>query len=185
MKLCLFAPQPDLGNLNPEQLKDLFKMMDADGSGQITADEAHLAISKMWPLLDESAMQIAFDVADRTHAGVIGLDGVLVLLRCIIWLNRKRHPVAEILGHFGREGVGESEFRLGCKVMGVLQNGHTAEENDATASKQFAAHSAALVSDPRPVLAQPAEALHVLTVSSCGLARLETAVWWSLRRRAT
>jgi hypothetical protein len=105
------------------QLKQLFATMDADNSGEISLEEARDAIPTLWPLLDATQAHVAFEVAlarskeaaagSPRPDGTIGVDGVLVLLRCLTWLNRKRHSVEEVMqGFHGADGVGEDEFRV-------------------------------------------------------------------------
>ena len=145
----VYPEQPDLENPTPEQLKALFAKLDQDSSGDITAQEARVAIATMWPLLEEKTTQIAFDIADRHNTGKIGLDGVLILLRCLLYLNKKRHPVDEILTRFEGEAViGEDEFHLGCKVIGVqLLEGATEEETDAAIANEFESYCAKLATN--------------------------------------
>ena len=157
----MYPLQPDLSNPTPEELKDLFSRMDSDKSGRISPDEALLSVSTMWPLLQGSVTQIAFAVADREHSGEISIGDVLLLLRCIMWLNRKRHQVHEILDRFAEDGVGENEFRLGCRVLNVLQD--DTEKGDEIIAEQFTSCCAQLDADdllvdfrdpPRPNAAQ-------------------------------
>jgi CRP/FNR family cyclic AMP-dependent transcriptional regulator len=148
-----YPAQPDLCNLDAQQLKELFAKLDVSGDGLITMDEACQAVSAIWPMLDETAIQIAFEAADHTHSGTISQAGLLLLLRCIIWLNEKRHQVDEVLTRFRSEGVGEGEFRLGCRVLGVLQasSDYSPREFDAIAREHFVAHTAALARDDKLV----------------------------------
>jgi Ca2+-binding EF-hand superfamily protein len=122
-----YPAQPDLSDPTPQQLKQLFAAMDTDGSGQISAEEARAAIPTLWPYLDETEARIAFGVAtarceEGDGAASLGVDGVLVLLRCLIWLNRKRHSVEDVLHNFAADGVGMEEFQVGCRALGVLQD---------------------------------------------------------------
>ena len=135
--------------------------MDIGKSGTISPDEALLSVSTMWPLLQESETQIAFAVADRKRSGEISTSDVPLLLRCLIWLNRKRHQVHEILYRCSQDGVGENEFRLGCRVLDVLQE--DTENMDETMADNFMSCCAQLDADdllvdfrdpPRPNAAQ-------------------------------
>ena len=126
-----------------EELKAMFRKIDADGSGSIDlgktqtlsppcaagtqsptdhngiavrTGEVQEALRVIWPYMDASGFQRAFAAADEDCSGAEEMEEFDEVVKFTVWLNENRHTIQELEDAFG-ETVGEDEFCFGYKTL--------------------------------------------------------------------
>ena len=90
----------ELDEPSEEQLRALFEAMDEDNSGTVNLAEATEGTLTLWPFVDEQLVANAFEAADADRSDLLQFEEFDELVRCLQFLNRKRHEIAELMGHF-------------------------------------------------------------------------------------
>ena len=102
-----------------EQLRELFDSMDEDHSGQVNLDEATWGTLSMWPFVSEELVESAFEAADANGSGFLEYEEFGELIRCLQFLNKNRHQIAEVMGQYVKDELGELDFAVCLSALGM------------------------------------------------------------------
>lgn len=115
----------ELQEFSESHLRELFGSMDVtveDVAGErvLTEEEVRAGVMKLYPFIDVDLIGIAFEAADMDGSGRLSFDEFDELVRCLHFLNRRRHTIEEIMLQFEPGGVGDDEFYIGATSLGVV-----------------------------------------------------------------
>jgi calcium-dependent protein kinase len=86
-------------------LKEMFKAMDADGSGAITFDELKEGLKRLGSNLSESEIRDLMEAADVDNSGTIDYDEFIAATVHMNKLEREEHLLAAF-AYFDKDGSG-------------------------------------------------------------------------------
>ncbi|CAN0890141.1 Calcium-dependent protein kinase 4 [Linum grandiflorum] len=102
-------------------LKELFKMIDTDGSGTITLDELKTGLQRVGSELMESEIKVLMDAADIDNSGTLDYGEFLAATLHLNKMEREEN-LAAAFAYFDKDGSGYitiDELQQACKEFGV------------------------------------------------------------------
>ncbi|TXG58104.1 hypothetical protein EZV62_015933 [Acer yangbiense] len=102
-------------------LKEMFKMIDTDGSGQITFEELKVGLKKFGANLDESEIYDLMKAADVDNSGTIDYGEFVAATLHLNKFEREDHLFAAF-SYFDRDGSGyitADEIQRACEEFGI------------------------------------------------------------------
>ncbi|KAM5550639.1 calcium-dependent protein kinase 1 [Rosa sericea] len=102
-------------------LKEMFKMIDTDGSGQITFEELKAGLKKFGATLKESEIYDLMQAADVDNSGTIDYGEFVAATLHLNKIEREDHLFAAF-SYFDKDGSGyitQDELQLACEEFGV------------------------------------------------------------------
>ncbi|KAE9612423.1 hypothetical protein Lal_00039735 [Lupinus albus] len=111
-------------NLSEEEiagLREMFKMIDTDNSGQITFDELKVGLKKFGANLKESEIYDLLQAADVDNSGTIGYGEFIAATLHLNKIEREDHLVAAF-SYFDKDGSGyitQDELQQACEEFGI------------------------------------------------------------------
>ncbi|GMJ03789.1 hypothetical protein HRI_004048100 [Hibiscus trionum] len=102
-------------------LKEMFKMIDADNSGQITYDELKVGLKKFGADLDESEFRALMKAADVNNNGTIDYEEFVAATLHLNKIEREDNLVAAF-SYFDKDGSGyitQDELQKACQEFGI------------------------------------------------------------------
>ncbi|KAK4834506.1 hypothetical protein QYF36_023968 [Acer negundo] len=102
-------------------LKEMFKMIDTDGSGQITFEELKVGLKKFGANLDESEIYDLMKAADIDNSGTIDYGEFVAATLHLNKFEREDHLFAAF-SYFDRDGSGyitADEIQRACEEFGI------------------------------------------------------------------
>ena len=115
----IYSSVAELDEPSVEELEALFAGMDHDGSGEIEKAEAIDGTLLIYPYVDIHLVEKAFEAADDDGSGRLQFDEFDELLRCLQFLNKRRHEISELIENFESSGVGQLEFYMCLVALGM------------------------------------------------------------------
>eukprot|EP01048_Picozoa_sp_COSAG05_P009121 COSAG05_NODE_729_length_7683_cov_4.662843_6_plen_854_part_00 len=101
---------------NEQEQKQLFSRIDSDGSGELNKAEIQDAVRELWPAVQDSEVNYAWEIADNDGSGLLDFQEFGYLTSCIVFLNKNRHIIAELSASFGQI-VAFEDFFAGCRCL--------------------------------------------------------------------
>lgn len=120
-----YLPRPSypaieaMENLSKEELRRLFEKIDDDHSGTINEQETLQAVTQLYPYLGIRNATIAFHAADRDAGGMIDLEEFANLFRCLVFLNKYRHDIDNIIAQCDATRIDEDSFYMACIMLSI------------------------------------------------------------------
>ena len=111
-------------NLSEEEisgLKEMFKMIDTDNSGQITFEELKIGLKKFGANLNESEIYDLMQAADVDNSGTIDYGEFIAATLHLNKVDREDHLVAAF-AYFDKDGSGyitKDELQKACEEFGL------------------------------------------------------------------
>ncbi|XP_020233115.1 calcium-dependent protein kinase 10 [Cajanus cajan] len=111
-------------NLSEEEiagLKEMFKMIDTDNSGQITFEELNVGLKKFGANLNESEIYDLMQAADVDNSGTIDYGEFIAATLHLNKIDREDHLVAAF-SYFDKDGSGyitQDELQQACEEFGI------------------------------------------------------------------
>ncbi|ESW17763.1 hypothetical protein PHAVU_007G266100 [Phaseolus vulgaris] len=111
-------------NLSEEEiagLKEMFKMIDSDNSGQITFEELKIGLKKFGANLNESEIYDLMQAADVDNSGTIDYGEFIAATLHLNKIEREDHLVAAF-AYFDKDGSGyitQDELQKACEEFGI------------------------------------------------------------------
>ncbi|KAL2327327.1 hypothetical protein Fmac_020754 [Flemingia macrophylla] len=111
-------------NLSEEEiagLKEMFKMIDTDNSGQITFEELKVGLKKFGANLNESEIYDLMQAADVDNSGTIDYGEFIAATLHLNKIEREDHLVAAF-SYFDKDGSGyitQDELQQACEEFGI------------------------------------------------------------------
>ncbi|KAF7818880.1 calcium-dependent protein kinase 26-like [Senna tora] len=111
-------------NLSEEEiagLKEMFKMIDTDNSGQITFEELKNGLKRFGANLNESEIQNLMQAADVDKSGTIDYKEFIAATLHLNKFEREDH-LAAAFSYFDKDGSGyitQDELQLACQELGM------------------------------------------------------------------
>ncbi|CAJ1967313.1 unnamed protein product [Sphenostylis stenocarpa] len=111
-------------NLSEEEiagLREMFKMIDADNSGQITFEELKVGLKKFGANLNESEIYDLMQAADVDNSGTIDYGEFIAATLHLNKVDREDHLVAAF-AYFDKDGSGfitQDELQQACEEFGM------------------------------------------------------------------
>ncbi|XP_057436347.1 calcium-dependent protein kinase 26-like [Lotus japonicus] len=111
-------------NLSEEEiagLKEIFKMIDTDNSGQITFEELKIGLKKFGANLNESEIYDLMQAADVDNSGTIDYGEFIAATLHLNKVEREDHLVAAF-SYFDKDGSGyitQDELQQACEEFGL------------------------------------------------------------------
>ncbi|XP_039047488.1 calcium-dependent protein kinase 26-like [Hibiscus syriacus] len=102
-------------------LKEMFKMIDADSSGQITYDELKVGLKKFGADLDESEFHALMKAADVNNNGTIDYEEFVAATLHLNKIEREDNLMAAF-SYFDKDGSGyitQDELQKACQEFGI------------------------------------------------------------------
>ncbi|ERN08574.1 hypothetical protein AMTRI_Chr11g155370 [Amborella trichopoda] len=102
-------------------LKELFKMIDTDGSGTITFEELKEGLKRVGSELMESEIKALMDAADLDHSGTIDYGEFLAATMHLNKMEREEN-LASAFSYFDKDGSGYitiDELQQACREFGL------------------------------------------------------------------
>ncbi|KAK8562219.1 hypothetical protein V6N13_148680 [Hibiscus sabdariffa] len=102
-------------------LKEMFKMIDADNSGQITYDELKVGLKKFGADLDESEFRALMKAADFNNSGTIDYEEFVAATLHLNKIERQDNLMAAF-SYFDKDGSGyitQDELQKACQEFGI------------------------------------------------------------------
>ncbi|KAL4341683.1 hypothetical protein GQ457_08G011550 [Hibiscus cannabinus] len=102
-------------------LKEIFKMIDEDGSGQITYDELKVGLKKFGANLAESEFRALMQAADINNSGTIDYEEFVAATLHINKIEREDNLLAAF-SYFDKDGSGyitPDELQKACQEFGI------------------------------------------------------------------
>ncbi|XAR69840.1 Non-specific serine/threonine protein kinase [Bertholletia excelsa] len=102
-------------------LKEMFKMIDADGSGQITLDELKNGLQRVGANLKESEIYDLMKAADVDNSGTIDYGEFIAAMLHLNKINKEDHLYAAF-SYFDKDGSGyitHDELQQACEEFGL------------------------------------------------------------------
>ncbi|KAE8720891.1 Calcium-dependent protein kinase 2 [Hibiscus syriacus] len=102
-------------------LKEMFKMIDADNSGQITYDELKVGLKKFGADLDESEFHALMKAADVNNNGTIDYEEFVAATLHLNKIEREDNLMAAF-SYFDKDGSGyitQDELQKACQEFGI------------------------------------------------------------------
>ncbi|GAB2295788.1 Calcium-dependent protein kinase 25, variant 2 [Dionaea muscipula] len=102
-------------------LKEMFKMIDTDNSGQITFDELKEGLKKFGANLEESEIRHLMQAADVDNSGTIDYGEFIAAMLHLNRLDREDHLLAAF-SYFDKDGSGyitRDELQQACQDFGI------------------------------------------------------------------
>ncbi|GMJ09494.1 calmodulin-domain protein kinase cdpk isoform 2 [Hibiscus trionum] len=102
-------------------LKEMFKMIDADNSGQITYDELKVGLKKFGADLDESEFRALMKAADVNNSGTIDYEEFVAATLHLNKIEREDNLMAAF-SYFDKDGSGyitQDELQKACQEFGI------------------------------------------------------------------
>ena len=76
-------------------------------------------MARIWPYLKSEQVDVAFSIADQDKGGEINWEEFQGFLRCIMYLNKRRHIINDLQESFSSEGLSDDDFHIACHVLGL------------------------------------------------------------------
>ncbi|OMO68647.1 hypothetical protein COLO4_29514 [Corchorus olitorius] len=102
-------------------LKEMFKMIDTDGSGQITYDELKIGLKRFGANLDESEFHALMKSADVDNSGTIDYEEFIAATLHLNKAEKEDHLFAAF-SYFDKDGSGyitQDELQKACQEFGI------------------------------------------------------------------
>ncbi|KAK4755266.1 hypothetical protein SAY87_009023 [Trapa incisa] len=102
-------------------LKEMFKMIDADSSGQVTLEELKKGLEKVGANIKDSEIDVLMKAADIDNSGTIDYREFVAAMLHLNKVQREDH-VHAAFSYFDEDGSGyitKDELQLACKKFGL------------------------------------------------------------------
>ncbi|CAN1854098.1 Calcium-dependent protein kinase 1 [Linum perenne] len=120
-KMALLVIAESLSEEEIAGLKEMFKMIDADGSGQITFEELKVGLTKVGATLKESEIYDLMQAADIDNSGTIDYAEFIAATLHLNKIEKEDHLFAAF-SYFDKDGSGyitQDELQQACEEFGL------------------------------------------------------------------
>lgn len=103
-------------------LKEMFKMIDTDNSGQISYEELKTGLKKFGASLDEKEFQALMQSADVNNSGTIDYEEFIAATLHLNKVNEREDHLLAAFSYFDRDGSGyitQDELQNACQEFGI------------------------------------------------------------------